>query len=273
MQAAERFAVWCWGSGYQLLTADSIKTKHLQEYVDWQKHEGARGGGKSVRSIQNDMAALRGCLRVAGRKQFASSVEISNQSLGISGATRRGTKVAMCQEEHELAVSRLIAEGHYGAAAMLDLERYLGLRGEEALRSIKSLETWKKHLSEQGCITVVYGTKGGRPRRVNVPAVLRDKALLAIDQALLVVRQNKGKLIGGELKSAQQKYHAVVRNAGMTGSSAPHSERYWFTEQAVEEYRKRGFTDHESLAMTATDLGHGDGRGRWVQNTYFQKKK
>ncbi len=30
----------------------------------------------------------------------------------------------------------------------------------------------------------------------------------------------------------------------------------------------QGFSEKESLALTATDLGHGDGRGRWVKQVY-----
>ncbi|ESA61313.1 integrase family protein [Escherichia coli 1-182-04_S4_C2] len=30
----------------------------------------------------------------------------------------------------------------------------------------------------------------------------------------------------------------------------------------------QGFSEKEALAMVAMDLGHGDGRGRWVKQIY-----
>ncbi|KAA0646244.1 DNA-binding protein, partial [Escherichia coli] len=32
-------------------------------------------------------------------------------------------------------------------------------------------------------------------------------------------------------------------------------------------------SEKESLALTATDLGHGDGRGRWVKQVYGYRWK
>ncbi|MBB9446857.1 DNA-binding protein, partial [Escherichia coli] len=44
--------------------------------------------------------------------------------------------------------------------------------------------------------------------------------------------------------------------------------RYAWAQDAIRHYLAQGFSEKESLALTATDLGHGDGRGRWVKQVY-----
>ncbi|EDF8126218.1 DNA-binding protein, partial [Salmonella enterica subsp. enterica serovar Dublin] len=36
-------------------------------------------------------------------------------------------------------------------------------------------------------------------------------------------------------------------------------------------YLAQGFCEKEALAMTAMDLGHGDGRGRYVAQVYGRR--
>lgn len=265
-EIARRFAIWCWRRGYQLQDVASIKVKHIKEYVDDQLNQ-----GKSGRSIQNELAAIRKILRHLGRKQFADSRAIGNASLGISGTPRAGTKTALPDHLHQSAISGLLAGGEDGIAIVLSLERFLGLRGEEAIRSVPSLKTWIRSLPSTGKIRVVYGTKGGRPRDTRIPSALVQSALSAIDQAIDYTGQNDGKLIPGTLKMAQSRYHRAVRSVGLIGECAPHSERYWFAARAFEGYRSQGFSEKEALAMVSMDLGHGDGRGRWVKSTYYQR--
>lgn len=55
---------------------------------------------------------------------------------------------------------------------------------------------------------------------------------------------------------------------GLKGEFSPHSLRYAWAQDAIRHYLAQGFSEKESLALTATDLGHGDGRGRWVKQVY-----
>ncbi|EFA4015927.1 DNA-binding protein, partial [Escherichia coli] len=52
-----------------------------------------------------------------------------------------------------------------------------------------------------------------------------------------------------------------------------HSLRYAWAQDAIRHYLAQGFSEKESLALTATDLGHGDGRGRWVKQVYGYRWK
>ncbi|HFU8308966.1 TPA: DNA-binding protein, partial [Escherichia coli] len=51
---------------------------------------------------------------------------------------------------------------------------------------------------------------------------------------------------------------------------APHSMRYHFSQEARQFYRKSGYGDKEIYARVSMDLGHGDGRGRYVKQVYFK---
>ncbi|HGC4794889.1 TPA: DNA-binding protein, partial [Escherichia coli] len=64
------------------------------------------------------------------------------------------------------------------------------------------------------------------------------------------------------------RYH--VRKAGLSGVKAPHSMRYHFSQEARQFYRKSGYGDKEIYARVSMDLGHGDGRGRYVKQVYFK---
>lgn len=70
-----------------------------------------------------------------------------------------------------------------GLAAALELARLMGLRSQEAVQSAQSLKTWKKAVERGDTrLTVVFGTKGGRPRE----AVILDTGAVrkALDNAL-----------------------------------------------------------------------------------------
>lgn len=52
-----------------------------------------------------------------------------------------------------------------GLAAALELSRLMGLRSQEAVQSAQSLKTWKQAVERGDTrLTVVFGTKGRRPR-------------------------------------------------------------------------------------------------------------
>jgi hypothetical protein len=150
------------------------------------------------------------------------------------------------------------------------LERYLGLRGEEAVQSNKSLGEWPKQLSQGETIRVVYGTKGGRNRDVRPPDI--DKAREAINNALQLVKSQGGNLVDRpDLQSAQERHSYAMRTAGAVGEHSPHAMRYAFACDRVDAYLQQGFSKSTAFAMTSQDLGHGDGRGRYVERVYYKR--
>jgi len=56
--------------------------------------------------------------------------------------------------------------------------------------------------------------------------------------------------------------------AGLTGRYSPHSLRYAWAQEAIQHYRQQGFSQKEARALVSTDLGHGDGRGRYIEHVY-----
>ncbi|MEG1090982.1 MAG: integrase domain-containing protein [Acinetobacter sp.] len=130
------------------------------------------------------MASLRAVLQQAGRKQIAEHERLTNKSLGLSGAALSGTRQAITQEHyrHTLETARMKDPG---LAATLELARLMGLRSQEAVQSVQSLKTWKQAVERGDTrLTVVFGTKGGRPRET----VILDAGAVkkALDNALAV---------------------------------------------------------------------------------------
>ena len=64
-------------------------------------------------------------------------------------------------------------------------------------------------------------------------------------------------------------YSYVLRSNGLTGIYSPHSMRYAYARDRNNAYLKKGFSKDESLSLTSMDLGHGDGRGRYVERVYL----
>ena len=118
----------------------------------------------------------------------------------------------------------------------------------------------------------MFGTKGGRPRYTTV--LDTGAVRKALEKALLVADRHNGRLIDKpDLKMALESWHKQVIKVGLKGEFSPHSLRYAWAQDAIRHYLAQGFSEKESLALTATDLGHGDGRGRWVKQVYGYRWK
>ncbi|CIM07456.1 integrase [Salmonella enterica subsp. enterica serovar Typhi] len=76
------------------------------------------------------MAAVRCILKQAGRDRLAQSERLNNRSLGLSGASRNGTKLAITPE-HYRDVLETARVKDPGMAAALELSKLMGLRSQE----------------------------------------------------------------------------------------------------------------------------------------------
>ncbi len=267
-RTAARFSTLMYEAGYTHLAHPAdISGRHLRAYVLARQAE-----SPSVRTLQNELAHLRSVVRVAGRKAVASASELSNEALGIGGGSRLGTKTAMSNEDFQTIIAHAERQNRPGMAALLQLERHLGLRGNEAIHAREdTLHRWERELQADGRISVLAGTKGGRPRIVNV--FDRANALTAISTAIAVCATQGGFLVvranglpAGGLKQARRVYHSWAHRNGIQ----PHSARYAFARQQLDGYLSRGFSSREALMAVSHDLGHGDGRGRWVKSVYMR---
>lgn len=72
-----------------------------------------------------------------------------------------------------------------------------------------------------------------------------------------------------DLKSAMKYWHSQASYIGLTGAYSPHSLRYAWAQEAIRHY----LGEKEALALMAMDLGHGDGRGRYVAQVYGRREE
>ncbi len=47
-----------------------------------------------------------------------------------------------------------------------------------------------------------------------------------------------------------------------------HGARYAFARERMQAYGNQGYSEREAHAATSLDLGHGDGRGRYIASVY-----
>lgn len=264
---AERFSERLAKLNIQIRDVKHIKTVHIQKYIQSRQAE-----KMSNRTLQNEMAAVRTIMSVAGRYKLANPQHelLSNKALGISDASRNGTKKAISDDTLRKVINYAMKKDE-GVALAVQLARYIGLRTEETIQSAKSLKTWRQSLlSGNERVRVVFGTKGGRPRETTV--FDREKVLMLLNRAITYCDDNYGKLINKPaLHTAIERYRNILRDAGMTGKNAPHSLRYAYAKDAVNFHVNNGMSRNEAEALVSMDLGHGDGRGRYIKQVYFKE--
>ncbi len=261
---ADRLAAHLKEANIQIRDIAHLKSRHVESYIQ-QRYE----DGIGKRTLQNEMSAIRVMLREAGRAEFADSERLSNKALEINNASRDGTHRAMPDDKYQEVFNKL-GSIDAGVQACAALERWLGLRGEEAVQANKSLADWQKQLSQGDTVRVIYGTKGGRSRDTRPVDI--EKAREAVNNALALARTQGGRLVDRpDLQSAQERHSYAMRAAGAVGEYSPHSLRYAFACDSIERYERQGFSHKDALAMTSMDLGHGDGRGRYIEQVYSRR--
>ena len=253
--------------GYGIHAARQIGGKHLQAFA---QHRAAQG--VCTRTRANEMSHLRAVLVQIGKQGLARNPAYSNQALGIGRGSRVGTKQPLSDAAIHAFQERMVRFGRPAIGGILELQRALGLREAEAIRAgqVQTLARWQRELQERGCVRVVEGTKGGRPREVHPAdldraqtAVQRAQAVLeATGQRYLVARADGGTTTG--LRQALGVYRNLCHRAGIQS----HSARYAFARERVQAYRNQGYSEREARAAASQDLGHGDGRGRYIASVY-----
>ncbi|MDR3417701.1 MAG: integrase domain-containing protein [Nevskia sp.] len=252
---------------YGIQRADQIGGRHLIAFVAERKALGA-----SNRTIANELSHIRAVLRQIGKEGLANNPNYSNKALGIERGSRTGTKQPLADPTIRTFQDKMDRHGRSGIGAILGMQRELGLREAEAIRAgqAETLARWERELKDKGFVRVVEGTKGGRPRDVHPANV--DRALAAIrsaqavlqatGQRYLVVRADGSPAAG--LKQAMNIYRNVCHREGIQS----HGARYAFARERLEAYKAQGLSEREALAATSLDLGHGDGRGRYIASVY-----
>jgi integrase len=228
----------------------------------------------SARSLQNEASHLRRCIQGAGRDLGDLSDKKnswSSERMGVPEASRIGARAAINPEIFAAARDK-VSEG---VRDCLDLQDVVGLRRQESVEAGKSLNDWAKSLDlakSEGrgvFLEVRHGTKTGRERTTWVPA----ERVEDVQKVVCQVRERvQGEHIIPEpnLKSALATYSRETRRAGMIGENSGHGLRRSFVHEQYRHYRDNGLAEKQALARVSRDLGHGDGRGRWVFNSYLR---
>lgn len=246
-----------------IVSFEKLKTQHIQKYVDHLKSQNL-----STRTIQNNLSHIRTALSCVGRNHFANSEQNSNKALGASGASRDGMHKAISYDVYIESIKKAF-EINEGASAAMRLQKELGLRAREAVQSVSSLKSWEKSLKFNGTIHILHGTKGGRSRLTT--ALNAEKALEAVRIAISISNKQNGKLIeSSTLQGAVRMYGRVFQKIGLVGESASHSLRCAYAVEKYAHYVEKMENKGEALAALSLDLGHGDGRGRYVSQVYLK---
>lgn len=243
-----------------ILSPEKITTKQIYRYVQWRQESGI-----SPRTVQNEISHIRRALRGVGRDLgdlFDPKNNFSSVRLGMEKGTRTNKSPPA-----DTALIEKIERPDIKAACRLQVA--LGLRQAEAIQSGKSLSTWKTKLTAAHrdgravFLEVRDGTKGGRCRTTYLPAHAVAAALQAVKDALPFVHREH-LIEASTLKAARKAYERACSTAGF----ASHGLRRDFAVRQYLYYRGE-HNEREALRLLCQDLGHGDGRGRWVKGNYL----
>ena len=265
------FLDYCHFNGRSLTDIKQTTFDLLKDWVTSLKAANLKSG-----TINNKVASIRALCEQRGANLACLGLT-DTSGLGVEVRNRKGTKLPVTDEIFEAAVAQAISAGEMGFVHALRLERYLGLRGTEAMMSTNALKIYAKqaYLLLQGnlsAIHIVDGTKGGRPRDVAVIAQYARQTFEAITESLDFALKNDGFLIvsktGSGLKGARALYHRLAAKFGLTGVYAPHSLRYRYCIDKLLELNVAGVPRNEALAFASECLGHGASRTRFVSSVY-----
>lgn len=241
-----------------------IRTNHIESYA------ASVRGDVSARTLANRLSHIRAVMDSAGKDKMLEQDRLSNAALGAAGGSRIGTKEAMTDAAYAEFHAAVSAKSP-AAGQVMELQRALGLRINEAVRGANkdTLQQWHKQL-QQGYAEITQGTKGGRERETLVQGYQR--ALNAVNNALATATANGGYVITAkDGKQAYSRMSNIYRSVGMVGKESSHSLRYAWAQEQRAAYLAQGMSEHHARKELSQDLGHGDGRGRYVAMVYCRK--
>lgn len=240
--------------------ASTLTPKQLTKYVAQRLADGA-----SPRTLQNETSHIRRALRAEGRDNVADSC--TNAVLGVPSATRIGSGRVTDADVLSVAIERADPATRAWIGAMQEL----GLRQRELVRAGPSLNQWERQLRSGQPVSLHDGSKGGRSRQICIPTERRERALEAVIALKEVAERQGGRVVAStSLEHACRHVSEKLAAVGLTAGNSGHSLRRQFALDQVKHYRSEGFSEKESLSRVSADLGHGDGRGRWVFNNYIR---
>jgi hypothetical protein len=218
------------------------------------------------------MSHLRAVLIHCGKEGLARNPGYSNKALGIERGSRIGTKQPLSDAAVRGFQEQMDRLDRHGISNVLELQRALGLREAEAIRgsNAETLARWHRELQERRYVRVIEGTKGGHSRDVH-PADL-TRARIAIERAQATLAGSGQRYLvtraDGAAATGLRQALGIYRNLCHRADIQSHAARYAFAQERMQAYRNEGLSEREARAATSLDLGHGDGRGRYISSVY-----
>ena len=253
--------------GYGIQSAEQIGGKHLQAFVESRLVLGVQS-----RTIANEMSHVRAVLVHCGKQGLARNPAYSNKALGIGRGSRIGTKEPLSEAALRGFQEQMDRRGRSAIGHVLELQRALGLREAEAIRggNPETLPRWRRELQERRHVRVIEGTKGGRARDVHPVDLARARAAIERAQAILKVSGQRYLVTraDGTAATGLRQALGIYRNLCHRAGIQSHRARHAFAQERMQAYRNEGLSEREARAATSLDLGHGDGRGRYVASVY-----
>jgi hypothetical protein len=255
--------------GFGIHAAQQIGGRHLVAFAQYRAAEGIK-----CRTCAKELSHLRAVLVRIGKQGLVDNPAYSNKVLGIARGSRLGAKQPLSDAAFLAFQARMVQLGRACIGSILELQRAFGLREIEAIRAgqMETLSRWQRELQDRGRICVIEGTKGGHQREVHPPDL--NRALAAVQGALTILdttgqpyllMRADGAVTAG-LKQAVKVYTNLCSRAGIQN----HGARYAFARERMQAYRNQGYSEREARAATSLDLGHGDGRGRYIASVYVR---
>ncbi len=269
--SGREFIGFCLEQGHPMSDIGRVDAAWLAAWVTHLK-----GSGVGTATINNKVSSVRALAKTRGQDLEKTGLNDS-AALGLVKRCPKGTKEPITDEKYLEVLQQALAIDEVGFAHMIRLERYLGLRGLEALMSTSALTIFAKQAKalmgrQPEDIHISDGTKGGRSRRSAVIEKYAQETFAAIAAALGFARNNDGFLLEGPpgtgLAGARRRYHRIATAVGLVGKFAPHSLRYRYCVDKLIELQDAGVPRNEALALASQWLGHSGSRGRFVILVY-----
>jgi hypothetical protein len=244
---------------YGRITPATVTARQLRNYIT------DRLAQVSIRTVENEATHLRHALRGAGREDLAE--QLTRSDLKIPEATRIGSRKATDPAVLASAYERATADERI----WIDLQRYGGMRQDEMIQSHKSISLMLADL-ERGAshVTIRDGTKGGKIRDTYVPHDYREPLRDALQRAQAVLSGRPYLVDAANGDAAARQVHRHYKKLGLDDGNSSHSLRASFAVHSYRAYLSQGLTERAALVNLSNDMGHGDGRGRWVYNNYLR---
>ena len=244
---------------YGRITPATVTAKQLRNYIT------ERLAKISIRTVENEATHIRHALRGAGRSDLAK--QLTREDLKIPKGTRIGSRKAIDPGVLAAALERATPEER----VWIDLQRFAGMRQDEMTQSHKSMDLMLANLARGAShITIRDGTKGGKLRDSYIPPDYRQPLLEALLSAKAILAERRYLVDAPTGAAATRQVHRHYKRLGLEGGNSSHSLRAGFAVHSYQHYLSQELSKQAALANLSNDLGHGDGRGRWVFNNYLR---